>query len=214
VTVFAASSLTDAFTAAGPAFARHTPNSDATFSFAGSQDLAAQIAQGAPADALATADETTMQSAKANGDLAAPPQVLAHNRLVIVTEKGNPHHIATLAELAGDDLVVVLADPSVPAGSYAKQALDAAHVDVRPASLEPDVRSALTKVEVGEADAAIVYATDAASAAGKVASVPIANAPTATYEIAPVTDAGSAFVDFLLSSTGQRILRRYGFLPP
>ena len=214
VTVFAASSLTDAFTTAGHALDKQSVNYDATFSFAASQDLAAQITQGAPADVLATADEATMQDADAHGVLAARPQVLAHNRLVIVTEKGNPHHIATLADLADPGLVVVLADPAVPAGNYAAQALDAAHVDVHPASLEPDVRSALSKVEIGEADAAIVYATDAVAAAGRVASIPIADAPTATYEIAPITDAGKWFVNFALSPAGQRILRHYGFLPP
>ena len=214
VTVFAASSLTDAFIAAGHAFDKQSANDKATFSFAASQDLAAQITQGAPADVLATADEATMQNADAHGDLAARPQVLAHNQLVIVTEKGNPHHVRTLADLADPSLVVVLADPAVPAGNYAAQALDAAHVDVQPVSLEPDVRSALTKVELGEADAAIVYATDATSAADTVTPIPIAHAPTATYEIAPITDAGKTFVDFALSPTGQRILRGYGFLPP
>ena len=211
VSVFAASSLTNAFADVGNAY-RNDGGGKATFSFAGSQDLVAQISQGAPADVLATADSKTM--AQVSDELAAPAQPFARNQLVIVTAKSNPHHVRTLADLAKPGLVVILADPSVPAGNYAAQALTAAHVQVKAKSLELEARAVLTKVELGEADAGIVYATDAQSTSGKVASIAIADAPIATYEIAPVTDAGKAFVDFAVSQDGQAILERYGFLPP
>ena len=211
VTVFAASSLTNAFSSLGADFEREG-GGHATLSFAGSQDLVAQIRNGAPADVVATADTTTMSSV--SGRLKEPARVLAHNRLVIVTAPGNPHHIQTLRDLAAHGLTVVLADPSVPAGKYAATALAAAHAAVHPASLELEVRSVLTKVELGEADAGIVYATDAKSAGPKVAAVPIANAPVATYEIGALTPAGVKFVAFALGSRGQAVLRSFGFMPP
>lgn len=211
VTVFAASSLTNAFSSLGSDFER-AAGGHATFSFAGSQDLVAQIRNGAPADVIATADTTTMSSVSSR--LTAPARVLAHNRLVIVIAPGNPHHIKTLHDLAAHDLTVVLADPSVPAGKYAAAALKAARVEVHPASLELEVRSVLTKVELGEADAGIVYTTDAKSAGPKVATVPIANAPLATYEIGALTPAGGKFMAFVLGDRGQAVLRSFGFLPP
>jgi molybdate transport system substrate-binding protein len=211
VTVFAASSLTDAFGAEGAAFTRATGRR-VTFSFAGSQDLAAQLRNGAPADVLATADQATMRSVA--GRLAGPARTFARNRLVIVVARGDPKHVRSLADLARRDLAVVLADPSVPAGAYAARALAAAHVSVHPRSLELDVRSVLTKVELGEADAGIVYVTDAAAAHGRVGTVPVPDSPVATYPIAPVTRAGRPFVAFVLSPVGQRILHRFGFARP
>jgi len=204
VTVFAAASLTDAFKNIGPA--------NTKFSFAGSQDLVSQIQNGAPADVIATADTTTI--GQVADQLASRPQTFARNTLVIVTTPGNPLHLTTLADLAKAHLHVVLGDPSVPAGKYAAQALEDAHVNVHPSSLELDVRSVLTKVEVGEADAGIVYVTDAKSAGSKVTSTPIANSPVATYEIGALDQDGQAFVDDVLSEAGQTVLHRYGFLSP
>jgi len=203
VTVFAAASLTDAFNAL---------STDATFSFAGSQDLVSQIQNGAPADVIATADATTI--GQVVDQLESPPRTFAHNSLVIVTAPGNPLHVTALADLAKPGVQVVLADPSVPAGKYAAQALADAHVSVHPRSLELDVRSVLTKVEVGEADAGIVYVTDARSAGNKVASTPIAGSPVATYQIGALDKEGEAFVDKVLSPSGQAVLNRYGFLSP
>jgi molybdate transport system substrate-binding protein len=211
VTVFAASSLTNAFTALGARY-KDATGGPSTFSFAGSQDLVAQISNGAPADVLATADTKTMSSIASH--LVGSPHVLARNRLVIVTAPGNPHHIRTLHDLAAHGLTVVLADPSVPAGKYAAAALETAHVTVHPASLELEVRGVLTKVELGEADTGVVYVTDAESAGAKVTAVPIADTPVATYEIAALTPAGAKFVAFALSGRGQDVLRKFGFLPP
>jgi molybdate transport system substrate-binding protein len=209
-TVFAASSLTDAFGGINQALAHQ--GSKATFSFAGSQALVAQIANGAPADVIATADATTMSTVASH--LVAPAQVFARNRLVIVTARGNPHRVTSLSDLANPKLAVVLADPTVPAGKYAAQALAAAHVTVHPKSLELEVRSVLTKVELGEADAGIVYATDALAGEGKVTAVPLAGGPVASYEIGAVDNAGRAFVRFVLSAPGQSVLQHFGFLPP
>jgi molybdate transport system substrate-binding protein len=209
VTVFAAASLTDAFTDIGKAFEAETGR-QVTFSFAGSQELATQVRQGAPADVLATADTPTMVSV--GDELDGSPKVFAHNSLVVVVAAGNPEHVASLADLA--HVRLVLADPSVPAGRYAEQALESAGVSVRPRSLELDVRSVLTKVTLGEADAGIVYATDARSAGRDVTAVPIPGSPTATYPIAAVTEDGEAFVDYVTSAEGRAVLARYGFLPP
>ena len=211
VTVFAASSLTDVFAAEATAYQAKSGNG-VTFSFAGSQDLVAQIGNGAPADVLATADEKTMGLVADR--LADPPRVFAHNTLVIALAKDNPGRVHTLADLGRDGVVVVLPDPSVPAGKYAAQALSDAHVSVKPASLEDNVRSVLTKVRLGEADAGIVYRTDVRATGGGVTSTPIDGGPVATYPIAPVDPAGRGFVDFVLSPAGLAILAKFGFLPP
>jgi molybdate transport system substrate-binding protein len=209
VTIFAASSLTNAFTAVATAFAQRTGD-QTTFSFAGSQELVAQVQQGAPADVVATADLKTM--AKLPG--AANAKVFARNRLVIVTGRDNPKHVTGLSDLGRSDIAVVLAAPAVPAGKYAATALASGHVTVRPKSLEDNVRGVLTKVQLGEADAGIVYASDAKSAGKHVTTIPIPGSPVASYPVLAIHPAGQPFVDFLLSEQGQAILARYGFLPP
>jgi molybdate transport system substrate-binding protein len=209
VTVFAASSLTNAFAAEAAAFAQRS-GQRTTFSFAGSQALVAQVRQGAPADVVATADLTTM--AKLAGGRAA--RVFARNRLVIITARGNPKHVTGLVDLARADLVVVLAARTVPAGRYAAQALATAGVTVHAKSLEDNVRGVLTKVQLGEADAGIVYASDAKSAARDLTAVPIPGAPVASYPVLVLHPVGQAFADFLLSAEGQAILARYDFLSP
>ena len=211
LTVFAASSLQDVFRAEAAAF----PRGPVTFSFAGSGQLAAQVVAGAPADVLATADATSVRAAR------TPGRVFARNLLQIAVRPGNPKRVRGLADLARRDLVVVLASPSVPAGRYAARALARAGVRVRPASLEDSVRGALTKVVAGEADAALVYATDVRAAASRVSGVdvPAAQNEPAAYYAAPVRgsmhpDRAREFVAFLLSAKGRAILRAAGFLPP
>jgi molybdate transport system substrate-binding protein len=211
VTVFAASSLTNAFGDIGKTYDADS-GGHTTFSFAGSQDLVAQIQNGAPADVIATADATTI--GQVADQLVGQPQTFAHNTLVIVTAPGNPKHVKALSDLASPTLRVVLADSTVPAGKYAAQALDQAHVTVKARSLELEVRAVVTKVELGEADAGIVYVTDATPAGSKVSSVPVPNSPVASYAIGALDEDGQAFVDAVLSPTGQAVLKQYGFLPP
>jgi molybdate transport system substrate-binding protein len=209
VTVFAASSLTDVFTEFGQAYEAATGD-HVTLSFAGSQDLVTQIQQGAPADVIATADTATMD--RVVDELADDYKVFAGNTLVIVVASGNPKHVRDLADLT--DLDVILADPSVPVGKYSVRALRDAGVTMKPKSLELEARSVLTKVELGEADAGIVYATDAALAGDRVTAVTIAHSPTASYAVAPVTVNGRLFAELVTSAQGAQILQRYGFVPP
>lgn len=218
IKVFAAASLTAAFNKIGQDFTAANPHTKVTFNFAGSQALATQIQQGAPADVFASADTTNMDKVK---DLVATPQNFASNLLQIVVGKGNPRAVRGLADLTNPDLKVVLAAPDVPAGKYARQALDAQHVTVRPVSLEDNVKSVVTKVALGEADAGIVYVTDVTAGGDKVSGVDIPNDQNvpATYPIATVKAGGhqsqaQAFVDMVRSGHGQQILESFGFRPP
>ena len=216
--VFAAASLTAAFTELGRQYAAANGGDKVTFNFAGSQALATQIQQGAPADVFASADIPNMDKVR---DLVATPQNFASNRLAIVVEQGNPKGVRTLDDLASGDLKVVLAAEEVPAGKYAKQVLDHAGVTVRPVSQEDNVKAVVTKVALGEADAGIVYVTDVTAGGDKVEGVQIPDDQnvTATYPIATVKAAkdqqgAQAFLDLVLSAEGQQVLKRYGFLPP
>jgi molybdate transport system substrate-binding protein len=218
IRVFAAASLTDAFTKLGEQFTAAHPSVKVTFNFAGSPDLIAQIQQGAPADVLATGDVNNMSKV---ATLVGQAKVFAGNRLAIAVEPGNPTGIRSLRDLSGGNLKVVLAAPQVPAGKYAQQALAKQGITVKPASLEDSVKGVVTKVSLGEADAGIVYATDISAAEGKVAGVPIPDDQNvaAAYPIAVVDETkqaanAQAFVDLVLSDAGQRVLRAYGFLPP
>jgi molybdate transport system substrate-binding protein len=220
VTVFAAASLTEAFTDAERDLEADHHGLSITFNFAGSQALVQQILQGAPADIVATADTETMQQLADAGRLDGAPAVLIHNTLAIAVAPGNPEGIRGLADLARPDLVVVLADPSVPAGRYAANALRLAGVRVTPRSLELDVKAALAKVTLGEADAAIVYRTDARAARGKAEEVAIPDAvnqfvsyPIAVVKGAPHPAAALALVQELTAGAGRRALLARGFRP-
>jgi len=217
LSVFAAASLTDAFSELGDQFTAAHPGVTVTFNFAGSNDLVTQLQQGAPADVLATADTKNMDAA---GDLVGAPQAFAANKLAIAVAPGNPIGITGLADLARKDLKVVLAAPEVPAGKYAQEALATAGVSVEPVSLEVSVKGVVTKVSLGEADAGIVYVTDVAAAAGKLDGIAIPDGQNvlATYPIAALAasahpDDAKAFVDLVLSPEGRRVLADYGFLP-
>ncbi|MFD3553310.1 molybdate ABC transporter substrate-binding protein [Streptomyces goshikiensis] len=218
LTVLAASSLTDVFKTAGAAYEKAHPGTKVTFSFAGSQELAAQVKQGAPADALVTADTKTMDGLKAEVN---DPTVIAKNRLVIATAKGNPFKVDELKDLADSKIKVVLAAPEVPVGRYSKQILDAQKVEVKPVSQEPNVRAVLSKVELGEADAGLVYKTDSAKSGDKVVAVDIPDAqnavasyPAATLKQSKNSEAAAAFVAWLSTPEAQKILADAGFQKP
>lgn len=220
LTVFAAASLTEALSDEKARLSTAYPGLSVTYSFAGSQQLVAQIQAGAPADVVATADESNMQKLM-TAKLVETSRVFARNRLEIVVAPGNPKGVKGLADLARSDLKVVLGDPSVPAGKYGRQALDKQGLTVHPASLELNVNAELQKVESGEADAGIVYATDVKSAGARATGVaiPADQNVEATYPVAVVKGTNShglaqAFVDQLATGMGQEALRARGFLAP
>ena len=220
--VFAASSLSEAFTALGAGFERQHPGVDVAFNFAGSSALAQQIVQGAPADVFAAADEVTMDAVVAGGHATAPV-VVARNRLSLLVEKGNPLGISGLGDLARPGLRWVMCAPQVPCGRFAQVALSRAGIAADPAALEENVKGVVTRVTLGEADAGIVYATDVRAAAGRAEGVVIdgADAPDleAAYPMAVVRassnpEAARAWVAYVRSAAGRAVLTRFGFLPP
>jgi molybdate transport system substrate-binding protein len=221
IAVFAAASLTDAFTEIGGAFEFDHPESAVTFNFAASSELVTQINQGAPADVFASADEANMTKLTDAGNNGAEPADFATNQLEIIVQPGNPHGITEVADLADPDLIVVTCAPEVPIGAYTAEVFANAGVEVTPDSLEENVRAVVTKVTAGEADAGIVYTTDVLAAGDQAEGVEIAADVnvTATYPIAvtgeaPNAGGAAAFVAFVLSPAGQAILARYGFAGP
>jgi molybdate transport system substrate-binding protein len=217
IKVFAAASLTAAFTRIGERYRSANGGAEVTFNFAGSQALATQIRQAAPADVFASADIPNLDKVR---DLVDTPRNFAGNQLQIVVEQGNPKGVAGLDDLASPDLKVVLAAEEVPAGRYAKQVLDQAGIEVTPVSWEDNVKAVVTKVSLGEADAGIVYVTDV-TAGGRVEGVDIpkdqnvlATYPIATVKASKAPERARAFMDLVLSAEGQQVLEEYGFRPP
>ncbi len=221
VRVFAAASLTAAFGDLARAFEERHPRARVQPNFAASSTLVQQIEQGAPADVFASANEEQMRRLEEGGALAGTAARFARNLLAIAVEKGNPHGIHALADLARPGLVVVLAAPAVPAGQYALEAFTRAGVEPPAGSRELDVKAVLSRVALGEADAGVVYVTDVRAAGDTVTGVTIPDAQnvTAHYPIAAVREAPNpagarAFVAFVLSPDAGAVLARYGFLPP
>ncbi|MCX2968095.1 MULTISPECIES: molybdate ABC transporter substrate-binding protein [Streptomyces] len=218
LTVLAASSLTDVFRTLGEAYEEANPGTEITFSFAGSQELAAQVGQGAPADALVTADTRTMERVRGE---TGEPVVIARNGLVIAVREGNPRGVRSLADLADGGLAVVLAAPEVPVGHYSADVLDRQGVTVRPVSQEPNARAVLAKVKLGEADAGLVYRTDAVAERDAVDAVEIPDArnttaryPAATLNASRNAPAAAAFVAWLTGAEARRTLEAAGFQTP
>ena len=214
VTVYAASSLTDAFPALAPG---------ETYSFGGSNDLVAQIEQGAPADVFASANTKLPAQLHAEG-LCSTPVVFTRNELVVIVPKANPAGIRGIRDLTRRGVRVVVAAEGVPVGDYTLEVLQQLGLDSavtrNVVSRESDVRGVLSKVALGEADAGFVYATDAKTATKRlrVIDVPARAEPDVEYGICVVSDsdrreAARAFVRHVLSTMGQRTLQRYGFLP-
>jgi molybdate transport system substrate-binding protein len=220
VTVFAAASLTEAFTTIGHRFEKAHPGTTVRFSFGPSSGLAQQVVQGAPADVLASADPATMDRVVRQGR-AKGAATFARNRLEIAVPAGNPAHVSGLADLAASTVKVALCEPQVPCGSLAAGVLRHAGVTVRPVTLETDVKSVLAKVTLGEVDAGIVYVTDVRSAGATVMGIPIpadvnesTRYPVAALTDAPNPSAASAFVDFVMSDAGRSALAADGFAAP
>lgn len=233
LSVYAAASLKDAFGDVKSAFEKAHAGVTVEYNFGGSDTLATQINQGAPADLFASANVKQMNVVvSAGGIVPTAPKVFAHNTLVAVYPKGNPANIQTLHDLAKLGLKLDLAANTVPAGQYAVDFLGKASADAsygsgykdavlkNVVSYETDVRTVLNKVTLGEVDAGIVYVTDAQTVRDKVGTIAIPSAlqTVATYPVAAVkgskhADTAQAFVDYLLSADGQAILAKYGFLP-
>lgn len=221
INVFAAASLTAAFTEIGDAFMTEYPDAEVVFNFAASSELVAQITEGAPVDVFASADQnnmTKLTDAAANG---SDPVLFATNLLEIIVGPGNPKGITGVADLANQDLIVVTCDPEVPCGKYANEIFANAGITVTPKSLEENVKAVVSKVTLGEADAGIVYVTDVVAAGADAAGVeiPADINVLAEYPIASTSEAANAegaqmFIDFVLSEQGQKILDSYGFLAP
>jgi molybdate transport system substrate-binding protein len=218
VTVFAAASLGGVFTALGKRFEAQHPGVSVDFNFGGSSGLAAQIVQGAPADVFAAASPDTMRTVLDAG-FATDPSVFATNTLQIAVPAGNPGAVTSLADLADAGLTVALCAPEVPCGAAAAAVLSAAGVTASVDTLEQDVTAVLTKVELDEADAGLVYRTDVLAAGAKVEGVDIPGAENAPndYPIAALDGASTAagsFVAYVLSAEGGSTLEAAGFGSP
>lgn len=219
--VFAASSLTEAFTEMAEAFTAEHPDANVVFNFAGSSELVTQIIQGAPADVFVSADDLNMTKLTDAGDNAGDPVAVAKNSFAIIVEKGNPQGIVGLGDLANPDLIVVLCADTVPCGKGATKILENTAVMVTPASFEDKVKGVVTKVTAGEADAGIVFVTDVKAAGDDAEGVEIpadvnviSNYPIVVTKESPNPVAGQVFIDFVASDAGQAILATYGFLAP
>jgi molybdate transport system substrate-binding protein len=233
ISVFAAASLTEPYQEIGKQFEAIYPGTSVSFNFAGSQQLAYQLAQGAPADVFASANTRQMDVAiEAGRVVSGTQQVFAHNRLVVIVSNRSQVAVTRLEDLTNPALTIVLAAEEVPVGNYSRQFLDRAAADVRlgPAykeavlanvvSYEQTVKAVLTKVVLGEGDAGIVYASDiTAEAANHLTTIPIPNAlnTIATYPIALVSDStnpqvAQAFISFVRSPEGQAILETHGLI--
>ncbi len=219
LTVFAAASLKTTFTALGDAFEAENPGVTVSFSFAGSSDLVTQIANGAPADVFAAADTANMDKLVAD-DLVGDPVAFARNTLVIVTPPDNPGGVTSFADLADAGQSVVVCADGVPCGSATAKIEAASGIALSPVSEEQSVTDVLNKVETGEADAGLVYLTDARSAGDQVATVSFPEAadavntyPAAVLRDAQNTAAAAAFVRLVTGPTGQAVLTDAGFAP-
>ena len=221
ITVFAAASLTESFTQIGKDFEAANPGTTVKFNFGGSSALATQINQGAPADVFASAAPKNMQTVTDAGNAEGTPTTFVKNQLVIAVPKGNPKGVKTLADLAKPGVKVALCAAEVPCGAAATKALAAAKVKVTPVTLEQDVKAALSKVKLGEVDAALVYRTDAKAASSDVEGIEfpesasaINDYPIAVLKNAPNKAGAQAFITYVLSDKGKEVLTAAGFQVP
>ena len=220
ITVFAAASLMGSFTQLGQQFDAAHPGDTVKFSFGPSSGLATQISSGAPADVFASASPKTMDSVVAAGD-ASSPQDFAKNTAEIAVPPSNPGKVTSVADLAKSSVKVALCQPQVPCGVIAASVFANAKITVKPVTLQPDVKSVLTQVELGNVDAGVVYVTDVMAAGAKVKGVPIPASDNAStlYPIAAISKSkhlsvAQAFIAYVLSSAGQQVLTAAGFQKP
>ncbi|HET7358477.1 MAG TPA: molybdate ABC transporter substrate-binding protein [Nocardioidaceae bacterium] len=221
LTVLAASSLTEAFGRLGRTFEKQHPGVHVRFSFDSSATLAEQVAQGAPADVLATADTRTMHTVVAAQANDGKPLLFATNTLVLAVPKDNPAHVTGIADLDQPGVKYLACVSSAPCGALSDTLLKANHVSAPPVSREVDVKSVLSKLELGEADAGLVYATDVRSSQGKVTALQIPHAAQHLneYPIVALTGSGHPtlardWVELMRSPAGQQALRAAGFGAP
>jgi molybdate transport system substrate-binding protein len=221
ITVFAAASLKSAFTEIGEQFETDNPGAAVEFSFAGSSDLVTQLTQGARGDVFAAADTKNMDTAAAAGLLEGDPVNFASNTLTIAVAPGNPRQVKSFQDLAEPGLTVVVCAPQVPCGSAAQKVEVATGVDIKPVSEETSVTDVLNKVTAGQADAGLVYVTDAADAGDNVSAVPFRESADAvnTYPMAALKSSehqelARTFIDAVIGEAGQATLRAAGFAKP
>lgn len=220
VTVFAAASMKTTFTELGKTFEASHEGTKVTFNFAGSQTLAEQITQGAPADAFASANADNMKTVTDAGLNAAEPKMYATNQLEIAVPPDNPANIASFKDLADKDVKLVVCAPVVPCGAATEKVEKATGITLSPVSEEQAVTDVLAKVQAGEADAGLVYKTDVLSAGETVKGVPFPESSEAINQNSivalkggPQAALGQEFVDLVLSSDGQKVLADAGFGP-
>lgn len=221
ILVSAASSLTEAFTEMETAFESVNPEIDVVLNIGGSSALREQVLAGAPADVFASANTANMDLVVDAGDVEGEPAIFAHNRLEIAVPVGNPGDVIGLADFARGELLIGLCAEAVPCGDYGRRVLQNADVTPSVDTEEPNVRALLTKIEVAELDAGIVYTTDVASADDGVDGIDIpddhniyADYPIAVLAEAPNAVGAADFVVFVLSDEGRAILDDHGFVLP
>lgn len=224
LTVYAAASLAEPFTELARSFEAAEPGTSVRLNFAGSSELATQILEGAPADVFAAADTVTMQRVLDAGELDGEPRDFASNVPALVVPAGNPAGIEGLPDLGNDGVAVVMCAEQVPCGAAARRLAAANSVTIRPASEESSVTAVLAKVRAGEADAGLVYRTDAVRAGRDVESIPVDHADrgAVTYPIAATKAAGGSdrsalaedFVQYVAGGEGREVLARAGFGKP
>jgi molybdate transport system substrate-binding protein len=219
ITVLAASSLTGTFTELGKTFEQQHSGVTVKFAFDSSATLAQQATQGAPADVLATADQDTMKSAQSAQ--AGTPKLFASNVMVLATPAANPAHITAFSDLDKPGVKYVMCVTTAPCGSVGQALLDQNHITAKPASQQIDVKSVLAQLTEGEADAGLVYVTDAIAAGNGVKHLPIPGSskqityyPIVTLKQSKDAKLAQEFVDLVLSTTGQNLLRKAGFGAP
>jgi molybdate transport system substrate-binding protein len=221
VTVFAASSLTGVFTDLGQRLEKENPGLHVRFNFAGSSALATQLTQGAPADVFASADQAQMDVVTKAGLQQGEPSVFTQNVLEIAVPQGNPGHVTGLKDFAKADLKIAVCAAQVPCGAAAQKVFAATGTEAKPDTEEQDVKAALTKVQLGEVDAAMVYATDVKAAGHAVEGISFPEAedainayPICVLKSAPDAAAAQAFVALVRSKEGQQALKDAGFRSP